>query len=147
MRTRTCRFLPWLKRFEFRTPLVEASWSYPQFSRQLINAFARPHPLHGHSLKFPGVSLSFHGASFPGNCAQYCVSLQGFTPRSENGDRHFQLGLYDSLSETALPLRFYVVSFRSNQESFRRRCEKIPKMGRPGYVYPSPPVFFCNCAF
>ena len=80
MRARTCRFLPWLKRFEFRAPLVEASWSYPQFSRQLTNVFARPHPLHGHSLKFPGVSLPLHGTSFPGNCAQSCVSLQGVTP-------------------------------------------------------------------
>src|SRR6516225_1103346 len=66
-----------------RSSGVEASWSYPQFLRQLINAFARPHPLHGHSLKFPGVSLPLHGTSFPGNCAQYCVSLQGFTPRSQ----------------------------------------------------------------
>ena len=59
---------------------VRREASGPQFSRQLINAFARPHPLHGHSLKFPGVSLSLHGASVPGNCAQFCVSLQGFTP-------------------------------------------------------------------
>ncbi len=67
--------------FEFCAPLVEAPRSYPQFSRQLTNVFARPHPLHGHSLKFPGVSLSLHSASFPRNCAQSCVSLQGFTPR------------------------------------------------------------------
>src|ERR1700747_3313616 len=89
MRTRACRFLPWLKHFEFRAPLVEASWSYPQFSRQLINAFARPHPLHGHSLKFPGVSLSFHSASFPGNCAQSCVSLQGFSPLWSIGPKKY----------------------------------------------------------
>ena len=30
---------------------------------------------HGHSLKFPGVSLSLHCGSFPGNCALFlCVS-------------------------------------------------------------------------
>ena len=70
-----------------RSSGVEASWSYPQFLRQLINAFARPHPLHGHSLKFPGVSLPLHGTSFPGNCAQYCVSLQAFTPMGQRDNQ------------------------------------------------------------
>src|SRR5207245_350996 len=60
MRARTCCFFPWFNRFEFCAPLVEAPRSYPQFSRQLTDVFARSHPLHGHSLKFPGVSLSLH---------------------------------------------------------------------------------------
>src|SRR5215831_2630236 len=81
MRARTCSFVPRLKRFDLCTPLVEAPWSDPQFSCQLTNVFARPHPLHGHTLKSPGVSLSLHDASFPGNCAQFCVSLHGFTPQ------------------------------------------------------------------
>src|SRR5258708_21877032 len=34
-----------------------------------------PHAIDGHSLKFPGVSLSLHCGSFPGNCALFlCVS-------------------------------------------------------------------------
>src|SRR5262249_10320788 len=60
VRARTCRFVAWLNRFELRAPLVEAPWSYPKFSRQLTNVLACPHPLHGLSLKFPGVSLSLH---------------------------------------------------------------------------------------
>src|SRR5213080_4241617 len=60
MRARTCCFFPWFNRFEFCAPLVEAPRSYPPFSRQLTDVFARSHPLHGHSLKFPGVSLSLH---------------------------------------------------------------------------------------
>jgi len=47
---------------------------------KLADIPAGPHPLNGHPLKFPGVSFSLHGGSFPGNCAQFCVSVQGFTP-------------------------------------------------------------------
>src|ERR1700687_5197395 len=80
VRARTRSFFSWLDRFEFCAPLVEALRSYPQFSRSLTDVFASSHPLDRPPLKFPGVSLSLLCASFSGNCAQFCVSLQGFTP-------------------------------------------------------------------
>jgi hypothetical protein len=41
------------------------------------------HTRDGYPLKFPGISLSLHCGSFPGNCAQSCVSVQGFTPSAD----------------------------------------------------------------
>src|SRR6201981_872209 len=54
------RFLSWLNHLQLPAPLVEAPRSYPEFSRQLTDIFASLHPCDGHSLKFPGVSLSLH---------------------------------------------------------------------------------------
>ena len=60
VRARPRRFLSCFNHFQLLAPLVEAPRSYPEFSRQLTDIFASLHPCDGHSLKFPGVSLSLH---------------------------------------------------------------------------------------
>src|SRR6202043_2692522 len=58
MSTRTRRFLARFNRFELSAPLVEASSGHPELLGQLIDAFTALHPLYGHALKLPGISLS-----------------------------------------------------------------------------------------
>src|SRR5437016_8693426 len=79
MRARTRCFFPRFNHFEFCAPLVEASSGNAQLPRQFPYVLAGPQALDGHSLKFPGVSPSLHCDSFPGNCAHFCVSVQGFS--------------------------------------------------------------------
>src|SRR6516225_7946092 len=74
------RFFSWFNDFQLSAPLVEASSGHPQLLRQFTDIIAALHALYSHPLKFPGVSLPLHPVSSPGNCAQFCVSLQGFTP-------------------------------------------------------------------
>src|SRR5438132_10266227 len=62
MGTRARRFFARFNRLEFSAPLVEASSGYPELLGQLIDAFTPLHPLYGHALKLPGISLS----SLPG---------------------------------------------------------------------------------
>jgi len=69
-----------LSHCEFRAPLVQTAPGHPQIFGQLPNVVTGPHPFDGHPLKFSGIWFPLHGASFPGNCAQFCVSVQGFTP-------------------------------------------------------------------
>src|ERR1700730_13265678 len=65
----------WVRHHNTYAPLVEAPRSYPEFSCLLTDIITSLHALDGHSLKFPGVSLSLHCGSFPGNCALFlCVS-------------------------------------------------------------------------
>src|SRR5713226_4287918 len=80
VRARPLRFFPRFDHLELCAPLVEASSGYAQLPSQFPHILASQHALDGHSLKSPGVSLSLHCRSFPGNCAHFCVSLQGFTP-------------------------------------------------------------------
>src|SRR5882762_3690753 len=69
------RFLSWFNHLQLSAPLVEAPRSYPEFSCQLTDIFASLHAFDSPLLKFPGVSLSLHCGSFPGNCALFlCVS-------------------------------------------------------------------------
>src|SRR5882724_13138519 len=58
MGTRARRFFARFNRLEFSAPLVEASSGYPELLGQLIDAFTALHPLYGHALKLPGISLS-----------------------------------------------------------------------------------------
>src|SRR6266478_9431956 len=58
MGTRARRFFARFNRLEFSAPLVEASSGNPEFLGQLIDAFTALHPLYGHALKLPGISLS-----------------------------------------------------------------------------------------
>src|SRR3979490_1847719 len=57
MGTRARSFFARFNRLEFSAPLVEASSGYPEFLGQLIDAFTTLHPLYGHALKLPGISL------------------------------------------------------------------------------------------
>src|SRR6266853_5815622 len=62
MGTRAHRFFARFNRLEFSAPLVEASSGHPEFLGQLIDALTALHPLYGHALKLPGISLpSLHG--------------------------------------------------------------------------------------
>ena len=75
MRAGPRRFLSWFNHLQLSAPLVEAPRSYPEFSCQLTDIFASLHAFDSPLLKFPGVSLSLHCGSFPGNCALFlCVS-------------------------------------------------------------------------
>src|SRR6266446_2185057 len=58
MGTRARRFFARFNRLEFSAPLVEASSGYPELLGQLIDAFTALHPLYGHAVKLPGISLS-----------------------------------------------------------------------------------------
>src|ERR1700704_4072012 len=58
MCTRARRFFAKFNRFELSAPLVEASSGHPELLGQLIDAFTALHPLYGHALKLPGISLS-----------------------------------------------------------------------------------------
>src|SRR5258708_3941785 len=58
MGTRARRFFARFNRLELSAPLVEASSGNPEFLGQLIDAFTALHPLYGHALKLPGISLS-----------------------------------------------------------------------------------------
>src|ERR1700688_4397489 len=58
MSTRARRFFARFNRLEFSAPLVEASSGHPELFGQLIDAFTALHPLYGHALKLPGISLS-----------------------------------------------------------------------------------------
>src|SRR6266404_8275643 len=58
MGTRARRFFARFNRFELSAPLVEASSGHPELLGQLIDAFTALHPLYGHALKLPGISLS-----------------------------------------------------------------------------------------
>src|SRR6266404_5273165 len=58
MGTRARRFFARFNRFELSAPLVEASSCHPELLGQLIDAFTALHPLYGHALKLPGISLS-----------------------------------------------------------------------------------------
>src|ERR1700676_726000 len=58
MGTRACRFFARFNRLELSAPLVEASSGNLEFLGQLIDALAALHPLYGHALKLPGISLS-----------------------------------------------------------------------------------------
>src|SRR5882672_7831804 len=77
------RFLSWFNHLQLSAPLVEAPRSYPEFSCQLTDIFASLHAFDSPLLKFPGVSLSLHCGSFPGNCALFlCVSSRVHSTRS-----------------------------------------------------------------
>src|SRR6202166_418424 len=58
MGTRARRFFARFNRLEFSAPLLEASSGHPELFGQLIDAFTALHPLYGHALKLPGISLS-----------------------------------------------------------------------------------------
>src|SRR5713101_6959418 len=69
------RFLSWFDHLQLPAPLVEAPRSHPQFSCYLTHILTTLHACDSHSFEFPGVPLSLHGGSFPGNCAPFlCVS-------------------------------------------------------------------------
>src|ERR1700675_2962655 len=59
MGTRACRFFARFNRLELSAPLVEASSGNLEFLGQLIDALAALHPLYGHALKLPGISLYY----------------------------------------------------------------------------------------
>src|SRR6266478_3285137 len=58
MGTRARRFFARFNRLELSAPLVQASSGHPELLGQLIDAFTALHPLYGHALKLPGISLS-----------------------------------------------------------------------------------------
>src|ERR1700737_3558811 len=58
MGTRARRFFARFNRLELSAPLVEASSGHPELLGQLIDTFTALHPLYGHALKLPGISLS-----------------------------------------------------------------------------------------
>jgi hypothetical protein len=58
MGTRARRFFARFNRLELSAPLVEVSSGNPELLGQLIDAFTALHPLYGHALKLPGISLS-----------------------------------------------------------------------------------------
>src|SRR5258707_8067659 len=105
------RFLSWFNHLQLPAPLVEAPRPYPKFSRQLTDVFTSLHAFDSHSLKFPGVSLSLHCGSFPGNCALFlCVSSRVHSIRSI-GLKKFAL--------RKLPVRD------------RKSVESVPRTARP----------------
>src|SRR5579884_49141 len=86
-RARPRGLFSWLNRFELPAPLVQALPGHPQLLRQRRHVGAVSHLFNCHPLKFPGVSFPLPWASFSGNCVQFCVSLQGFTPYRFSSDR------------------------------------------------------------
>src|ERR1700686_4805294 len=82
MGTRARRFFARFNRLEFSAPLVEASSSHPELLGQLIDAFTALHPLYGHALKLPGISLSSLHCGFlsPESVPIASVPIQGVIP-------------------------------------------------------------------
>src|SRR5258708_25383850 len=58
MGPRARRFFARFSRLELSAPLVKASSGHHELLGQLIDAFTALHPLYGHALKLPGISLS-----------------------------------------------------------------------------------------
>src|SRR6266436_2390499 len=99
MGTRARRFFARFNRLEFSAPLVEASSGYPELLGQLIDAFTALHPLYGHALKLPGISLSSLHECFlsrrvcPSRVCQFKGSFHfGMNPCSETKNwAHLQI--------------------------------------------------------
>src|SRR3979411_1506366 len=97
MCTRARRFFAKFNRFEVSAPLVEASSGHPELLGQLIDAFTALHPLYGHALKLPGISLSSLHCCFlsrrvcPSRVCQFKGSFQDLGPTWDQNPRLYGL--------------------------------------------------------
>src|SRR6266478_10227776 len=105
MGTRARRFFARFNRLELSAPLVQASSGHPERLGQLIDAFTALHPLYGHALNLPGISLSSLHECFlsrrvcPSRVCQFKGSFHfGVTPYSETKNwAHLQIFIQPSL--------------------------------------------------
>src|SRR5206468_4480052 len=92
VRARPRRFLTWFNHLQLLAPLVQAPRPYPEFSRQLTDIFTSLHALDGHSLKFPGVSLSLHLCFLSRKlCPILCVTSRVHSNAARNLPHYFWL--------------------------------------------------------
>src|ERR1700688_836974 len=114
MGTRARRFFARFNRLEFSAPLLEASSGHPELFGQLIDAFTALHPLYGHALKLPGISLSSLHWCFLSRrvCPSRLCQFKGsFHCRLHPSDEQF--------STRALPRTPFLDSFRADGEDSR----------------------------
>src|SRR5882724_1846008 len=97
MGTRARRFFARFNRLELSAPLVQASSGHPELLGQLIDAFTALHPLYGHALKLPGISLSSLHCCFLSRrvCPSWLSHFQGCSPFWGDVDRGAQDQLFD----------------------------------------------------
>src|SRR5258708_28516125 len=82
-------------RLDLSAPLVKASSGHPELLGHLIDAFTALHPLYGHALKLPGISLSSLHCCFlsrrvcPSRVCQFKGSFQfrSTPPQQDEGVR------------------------------------------------------------